>query len=1077
MKQNLLSFILLCALFIGVAHAQNRQVTGRVSSQTTGENLPGATVKVVGTSISTQTDGAGNYSISAPANGSLTITNVGFTSQTVQINNRSVVNVVLAEDETSLDEVIVVAYGTVKKSDFTGSATQIGEKELDKRPLSNPLVALQGAGPGIQTSAPGGAPGSSPTIRIRGIGSYSAGSGALIVVDGVPYDGGMSNINPSDVESITVLKDAATIAMYGSRGANGVIMVTTRKGKAGSPTLQASAQFGYNQNGVPNYNTVSAGEYYELMWQAYTNNMIYGEAKLPVDIARQIGSGLLPRNAAGNQVYNGKAYQDIVQFLGNYNAYDIPNNELVSVDGIFNPNAKFKYSDYKTWEEESTRNGKRTEYNVNYSGSSNNTDFFASANYLKDNGWSYRSSKERFLGRLNLNSQIKSWLKTGMNLSAGSHTDNNASSGDGINNPFYFSRGIAPIYPVYLRDPQTGNLILDANGEKRYDYGNFVADYGLNRIFNSGRHALAETMMNNDFGNREFINARAYLDINFLPWLTLSTTFSPDFTNTRGESYENTEVGDGAPAGRYSQGWTRSYSYTFNQILRANNTFGLHNLETLLGHEVYSYKYESIDGMRTGQGFDGMHVFSNFVDIASLTSGKTESTMESYFARANYNYNSRYYLSAMIRRDGNSKFHSDLRWNNFWSIGGAWRLDQEAFFQNENINLLKLRASYGVLGNADVGYYPYQATYGLYNNASESGSAMTSLGSSALTWETQKPFDIGVDFAFLDNRINGTLEYYHRNSDGLLFSVPQPYHNGGTTGGSFAINQNVGAATNKGIELSVNGQLIRKENFNWTLGINLTTIKNEMTKMPLETPEIVDGAYKRSVGHSMYDFWLRTYYGVDPDNGNALYLGLAENATFDPKYHKVIDRGNGVMDTVTSDHGTARLSYVGKSAIAPVYGSIVNTFNYKDFEFGFVLTYGLGGYAYDGQYAGLMSAGPTNGANLHEDLLGAWKNPGDVSLIPAMNTSRTGQTSALSDRWLRKRSYLNISSINLAYTIPSQYVSRIGVKNARLYASAENLYFWSAKKGFNPVGAFTGNTGNSTYTHARTINFGVNFGF
>lgn len=1083
MKQKLLSFVLLCALLVGVAYAQNRQVSGKVTSSSDGASVAGSTVTVVGSSVSTQTDGNGNYSISVPGNGSLRFSNVGFTSQVVPVNNRSTINVTLVSSETNLDEVIVVAYGTVKKSDFTGSATQIGEKELDKRPISNPLVALQGAGPGIQTSAPSGAPGSSPTIRIRGIGSYSAASTALTVVDGVPYEGGMSNINPADIESITVLKDAATIAMYGSRGANGVIMITTKKGKAGASQLNASAQFGFNQNGVPNYNTVNAGEYYELMWQAYTNGMIFPPdptKALPRDIARQIGSGLLPRNAAGNQVYNGVAYQDIVQLLGNYNAFNVANNELIDVNGKLNPNAQIKYNDFKTWEDESTRNGTRNEYNVSYSGGFNNTDFFASANYLKDQGWAFRSSKERYSGRVNVNSQINKWLKSGINITAGSHIDNNASTGDGINNPFYFSRAIAPIYPVYLRDPKTGDLVYDRNGEKRYDYGNFVADYGLSRPFNSGRHALAETMLNNDFGTREFINARAYLDINIMPWLTFSTTFSPDYQNTKAEGYENTEVGDGAPSGRYNQGWGRLFNYTFNQILRSNNTFGKHNLEGLLGHEYYSYKYESIYGMRTGQGFDDMLVFSNFANITSLSNGLSENTVESYFARANYNYDSKYYLSAMIRRDGNSRFKSDLRWANFWSLGGAWRLDKEEFFNNDKIDLLKLRASYGILGNADVGsFYPYQAAYSIYNNAGESGSAITNLGSNFLTWETQKPFDVGVDFSLFNNRISGSLEYYHRNSDGLLFSVPQPYHNGGTTGGSFSIDQNVGAMTNQGIEVSLTGNLIRKEDFNWNLTLNLTTIKNKITKMPVETPEIVSGAYKRKEGHSVYDYWLRSYYGVNPDNGYVLYKGLADGVEYkdtDPTF-KLVDNGNGGMDTLTTNHSAARLSFVGKSALPPVYGSVVNTFNYKNFEFGFVFTYSLGGYFYDSQYAGLMSVGPSNGANLHKDLLGAWKNPNDVSDIPAMNTNRTAESGALSDRWLTKASYLNLSAVNIGYRLPDQLISRLGVRTARVYASGENLFFLSARQGFNPVGGLTSPTGNGAYNHARTFNFGVNFGF
>lgn len=1087
MKQKLLSLFLALSCLIGSAFAQSRRVSGKVTSSEQGTGLPAVTVRISGQNQATQTDKKGEYSIEVPAGNSSTLifSLIGFQEVSRNVGDNNKINVSLQSSDKTLDEVIVVAYGTVKKSDFTGSATQIGAKELDKRPISNVLQALQGAGPGIQTATPSGAPGSSPTIRIRGIGSYSAGNGALIVVDGAPFDGGMANINPADVETITVLKDAATIAMYGSRGANGVIMITTKRGKEGKSDFNAQVQLGYNNNAVPNYNTVSPGEYYELMWQAYTNSLAYASSannRVPLDIARQIGSGLLPRNNAGQQVYNGKAYDDLVQLLGGYNAFNVANNQLVDVNGKINSGAQLKYIGAPSWEDAATRTGKRNEYGINYSKGFKSTDLYTSLSYLSDNGWGLRSSMDRFQGRINANTTITPWLKSGLNLAGASNKYNYASSDDGsINNPFYFSRAIAPIYPVYLHDPATGEIVNDVVGQPRYDYGNHVAEFGLSRPFNSGRHAIAEALKNQSKSSRDFISARAYLDVNILPWLTFNTTFSPDISNYREEGYENTEVGDGAPAGRYNQYWYREFNYTFNQILRANNIFGRHSLETVLGHENYMYKLEEISGRRTGQGFEGLYTFSNFSDISSLTSGLTEGTIESYFARANYNFDSKYYLSAMIRRDGNSRFTSNLRWENFWSLGAAWRLDKENFFKNDLTDLLKIRASYGKLGNADVGsYYPYQPGYSIgYNNASASGAILTSLGSPDLTWESQKPLDVGVDFSLLDGRINGSFEYYYRNSDGLLFSVNQPYHNGGTTSGSYSIQKNVGSVTNKGVELSLTGNLIRKPGFNWNLTFNLTTIKNKITKMPEETPEIVSSPYKRVVGRSIYDYYTREYYGVDAETGRALYLGLADGVTYDPENadFKLIEKGNGVIDTVTFNHNSARQNWLNKSALPPVYGSIVNNFSYKNFDFGFVMTYSLGGYFYDGQYAGLMSSGPSNGSNLHRDLFNAWKNPGDVSDIPLMDLNRTAQNGATSSRWLQKASYLNLSSVNMAYRIPDRLLDRIGLKRARVFASAENLYYWSGRKGFNPVGGLTGPTGNSAYTHARTINFGVNFGF
>lgn len=1079
MKQKLLSFIVLCTLIIGVAHAQNRTVTGKVTNSG-GEALPGASVQLAGSTNATQTNAEGQYTITVPQQGTLIVKSLGYAEQRTTLSSSNQVNFTLEELNHAVDEVVVVAYGSVKREDFTGSAVTVNSASIEKRPVSNPLVALQGAGPGVQTSTPGGAPGSSPTIRIRGIGSYSASSSPLYVVDGVPFDGGFANINPDDVESISVLKDAATIAMYGNRGANGVVMVTTKTGKGGRNTIDFRANFGVNQNGVPNYDVVDAGEYYELMWQAYTNNLTYGSSAIPIDIARQIGSGTLERNSNGLQVYNGATFQDIVQYLGNYNAFNVPNDQLVSVNGQLNPNAQIKYINAPTWEDEATRNGKRNDYNLTYSSSFGKSDIYGSFNYLDEQGWGHRSSLNRYQGRINGNSQLTKWMKIGLNLSAGSNLYNSPADGGGINNPFSFSRTIAPIYPVYLHDPSTGEIILNQLGERQYDYGNFVADYGLSRPYNSGRHAIAETMMNMDKSARDFVNARATIDFTILPWLTFSTNFTPDLMSSRAEGYENTEVGDGAPAGRYNQSWYRQFSYTFNQLIRTNNTFGKHNLIGTLGHEAYSYKNETISGLRQGQGFENFYVFSNFTDINSLSSGLTETSLESYFGRGEYNYDSKYYVSAMFRYDGSSKIPQINRWANFWSIGGAWRIDQESFFKNEYTDLLKLRASYGKLGNADIGSYPFQAGFGIgRNNGSYPGSALTSLGSPEILWESQYPLDIAIDFSFLKGRITGALEYYRKDSKGLLFSVPQPLHNGGNTGGGFSVDRNVGNMYNTGFEASVTGNLVRKPDFNWNLTLNATTLKNKITKMPEETPEIVSSPYKRQEGYSIYEYFTRTYYGVDPDNGRALYLGLQEDIEFDPSNvnHKLITNANGQIDTVTYDHNAARQDWIGKSALPTVYGSIVNDFSFKGIDFGFVITYSLGGYAMDGRYTSYMSSGPSNGSTLHRDLFGAWKNPGDQTDIPLMDLGRTAQNGAASTRWLEKADYINISNIYLGYRLPASVTNRIGINRAKLILNAENLSFWTARKGFNTLNGITGSAGAGTYNLARTINFGINFGF
>lgn len=1085
MKQKLLSTLLLCILFIGGSFAQNRVVNGRVTAQRDGNPISGVTIKVQGAEFATQTDQNGSYSITINNNGNvLVFSAIGFLEQRISIGTSTVINASLVESETSLDEVVVVAYGTVKKEDFSGSAVTISAKDLDKRPLSNPLSALQGSGPGVQTGSPSGAPGSSPTIRIRGIGSYSSSNSPLIVVDGIEFNGGMANINPDDIENISILKDAATTTMFGSRGANGVVMITTKRGKEGKSSLDVKAQFGTNTNVLPGYNTVNAGEYYQLMWQAMKNSYQYNSG-VPSDVAAQLASGLYGRNANGKQTYNNQTFDDLIEFVGNYNAFNTPNSELIGTDGSLNPNATLKYADDLNWLEQSSKTGRRNEYGITYNTGFKNSDIYTSLNFLDEEGWALRSDRKTYRARLNANTQINKWLKGGLNITGSHYSGNSPGTGTGIANPFYFARSIAPIYPVYVHDQNNGEYILDALGNRIFDYGNLSADYGISRPFNSGRHSIAENLWNQDKSSGDLITARTYFDVQLLPWLKFTTNLSADVYNTTSMSYDNTIVGDGAPAGRMYRDAYRTHNYLFNQLLQANTVIGDHSIEATAGHEYNYYKYSGFWGRRQGEGFENFYVFSNFTDITGLSESLSEKTLESYFLRTNYDYQKKYYFSGSLRYDGDSKIPAHNRWGIFWSVGGAWRMDQENFINDLSwVDLFKLRASYGALGNNafldsddDLIYYPYQMGYSISNNGSFSGAVLSNIGSADLKWEVQRPFDIGVDFGFLNNRITGTFEYYNKLGSDLLYEVNQPYHNGGTTDGSYSIFKNVGNMRNSGFEFSITGNIIRRENFNWNLTLNASTIKNKITKMPAETPEIVSSPYKRAVGHSMYDFYTRDFYGVDPDNGMALYRGVEDGVTIDPNADNYEENFKILgTDTLTYNQNYAKQGWIGKSALPKVYGSLSNQFSYKGFDLGFIMTYSIGGWAYDGQYAGFMSSGSTNGSNLHNDLLNAWQKPGDITDVPRMDLSRTNQHGATSSRFLKRADYFGLNSINMSYSIPETILGNTAIKRARVFASAENVFFVTARKGMNTFSGITGVQSTTSYSPARVINFGINFG-
>ncbi len=1075
-----LMFVLTVMFFACQVWAQ-KTITGKVTDEK-GDPISNVSVTVKGSSVGTVTNEQGSFSLTVPANSkALVFSSVGREIKEQTIGTANVIAVSLATSTQNLDEVVVVAYGSVKKADFVGSAATVNAKALENRTLSNPLNALVGAAPGIQTTVASGAPGSSPGVVIRGFGSLSIGNGPLYVVDGVIYDGGFSNLNTDDIENLTVLKDASSTALYGSRGANGVVMITTKKGRKGKQSVQFSVKMGRSNPAIPRYETVNAQEYYPLAWESYRNGLYFNTtvqgARIPLDSANMIASGTLPRYTtganAGRQIFRNGNFQDIYQVLGNYNPFNVGNTAIVGLDGKLNPNASLIYGNDLNWLEQATRTGTRNEYGVLYTSGTDKSDISASVNYLKEGGWGLRSDFERFSGRVNASVKPTTWFKTGLNLAGNRSRFNNAATG-GIVNAFYFARYIAPIYPVNLHAAGTGELILDALGNPQFDLGN---TNGYARPYNSGRHTIAEHLWNRDNDTRDVLSARSFAEVTFAPWLRATTNISVDITNNTNESYENPIVGDGLGSGRYSLGYTKTTSYTFNQILNANKSFGRHSFDALLGHENYSYKNIGTSGMRIGQSFDNIYMYSNFLTINSLSSAFSEARTEGFFSRLNYDYAGKYLISGSIRRDGNSKFSKDVRWSNFWSVGIGWRIDQEEFFKSSFVDMLKFRASYGAVGNSDgLGNYPYQAGYSIgWDNAAYTGVTASALGSPTLTWETQKPLDFGLDFSLFKGRLNGTVEYFIRNSSGLIFGVPQPYQNGGTASGNYTVSQNIGSMKNNGIEVSLTGNIVRSKDWNWSMTVNATAYKNEITKMPAVTPSVLSGSFRREVGHSIYDFWTRVWYGVDPADGQALYKGISATSTFDPAFDRVIAKAGGGNDTVTIDHNRALQTFTGHSALPDVFGSIANTVSYKNFDLSILLTYQLGGTVSDGVYGSLMSTA-TAGGTYHKDIYQRWQNPGDVTNVPRLDNQRTAQYGAGSSRFFTSASYLALTNISLAYRLPAAWLGKVKASNARIFITGENLHFFTKRKGMNVNGNFSGTTGDN-YDAARIISGGISVNF
>jgi TonB-linked SusC/RagA family outer membrane protein len=1046
MKKLLMLFSLLL-IATSFAISQTVQISGTVTGSEDGLPLPGVAVTVKGTTIGVSTDTNGRYQISAPATAQvLSFQFIGFETFEVAIAGQTTINVSLKPSILAVDEVIVVAYGTTKKSAFTGSAAQINSEKIEQRPITNITRAIEGAAPGIQMTSGGGAPGSSGDIRIRGFGSINASSSPLYVVDGTPYSGSISNLNPYDIESISVLKDAATTALYGSRAANGVILVTTKKGVRNRNDVQFRASQGYSGRAIPEYERVGPDEYMGLMWESYRNSMATGfSGTFDLPTANQRASGLV----AG---VNG-----IVDLL-RINPYNVANNQLLDADGVLNPAAELMYPEDLDWTDHIIRTGKRSDYALTLSGGTNRNDYFVSLGYTDDNGFAIKTDLERFTGRINVNAQPRDFFRTGLNLTANMTKSNFASTGSstGYVNPFFFTRTMGPIYPVYSHDPANGDYILDGSGNKVFSYLDVRGPSA-----SSGRHIVAETLWNDRLFKRNVLGARTYFDILFLDGFKFTVNGSIDLTAYNASSYENKLVGDGAPGGRGSRTNSLTTSYSLNQLLTYTRMFGKHSVDFLAGHENYDFEYNYFYSMRTGVVVDGISELVNFTTTSSVTSYTDFYRTEGYLSRANYNYDGKYFFSGSYRRDGSSRFYKDSRWGNFFSVSGAWRIDQETFAQNLTwLDILKLRASYGEVGNdAGISYYAYQALYDLgRNNAAFPGYIQNSLANNDLVWEASKTSDIGIEFGVL-NKISGSLEYFHRVSDNLLFSVPLP-----VSSGVLSQDQNIGTMYNEGVEAALSFNLIQNNNFSWVFDVNATTLKNKITKLPQE--EIISGTKKLLVGKSIYDYWLRTWYGVDPADGAALYV--ADNTT----------AATGIRilgtDTVTTDQNNALYEYHG-SAIPKVYGSFTNTLNFKGFTLSGMFTYQIGGKIYDAAYAALMHAG-NYGAALHTDMMKRWTADNTITNVPRLDNAKVTPYGAQSSRFLTDASFLNLKSITLSYNLPKELLQKITVQNAMVYVSGENLKLWNGRVGMDSQQAFSGVTSND-YSPARTITFGINVTF
>ena len=1046
MTQAKLSWVFAALLFsVASMYAQEKRITGTVVDQS-GIPLPGVNILVVGTTNGTQTDFDGNYSISASEGQTLLFTYLGLKDARKKVGTENTINVQMEDDTQALSEVVVVGYGTSRKEALTGSITQIKSEEISKRPISNLASALEGASAGITATASGGQPGSTQEIRIRGFGSFGASNDPLYVVDGIPTSGNLNNINPADIESLTILKDASSTAIYGNKAANGVVLVTTKSGKNQKGQVSLSVSTGIIDRGIPEYDRIDAFQYYPIMWEALRN------------------SNAVPGVATTDELNtaNQDASNSIFSVLG-YNPFNVANDQIVGTNGQLNPSASLLYNDFD-WEGAIIRTGIRKNADLSYQGGNEKITYYGSFGYLNEEGYLINSDFERFTGRVNISAQATDWLKLGTNF-AGTFSNSNQSNIGGSNsfrNPFGFTRGIGPIYPVFAHDPVTGEFIFDENGNRVYD----LIDNRPSAA-STGRHIVVERMNDRDFDELTTLNFKAFAEFKLYEGLKFTTNISYEDENFYNTFFWNKIIGDGAPDGLGFRQYERTKRIGFNQLLNYTKTFEDHNFEVLVGHETQELKIDDLNGTRQVQIADGNTELINFVNTTNLESVFDSEAEESYFGRLNYNYDGKYFLSGSLRTDGSSRFAPDNRWGTFWSAGASWIIDREDFMDSVDwVNQLKFRASYGEVGNKQgIGFYPSQATFELgNNNQAAPGILRSSLGAPDLVWEKTANYDIALEFGLFDNRLSGTLEYYNRKSIDLIFDVPVAPSNGFIQNPPDDdlpfIKENIGTLVNKGIEVSLTSEIIRNDNFGWGLTINASTLTNEFEKLPQE--EVLNGTKKFTVGKGLFDYWIRDWYGVDPSDGSGLFV--AE----DPELNGVrtID---GVA--VTPDSDNAKFHYAG-SVIPDLFGSVINNLRFKNFTLSSLFVYQIGGENLDFNYRGIMSVG-TYGEAKHVDILNRWQQPGDITDVPRMDANFTSEWNSTSDRWLIDSSFFNLRQITLTYDFNQKIMDKLGITSLNFYASAENVFSINARKGFNVQQEFSGNTSN-VYTPARIVTFGLN---
>lgn len=1164
MKKKLF-LMLSCLLCICFSVRAQISVSGRVTD-VNGHALVGATVAVEATSIGTITDANGKFVLNGVPSASsvLAFSFIGFTTQEIRVGDRTRFNISLTTSQASMDTIVAIGYGIARKAAFTGAATTVKSNIISTESNSTVTSALEGVVPGLQVSSVDGQPGLDMGIRLRGVSSTSQNSSnALIVIDGVPqlYPNALAAINPDDIQSITILKDASATAIYGSRGANGVILVTTKRGKEEKAKITLDTRMGFNylpRNIRPNL-MESAKDYYEFAWQSIYNSVRYGvngtsstggtfSTNVQNPNMSDAAAGLFASEHLFDYNGSGTAPGDFGEnALGNWMLYSVPGAiytptgsgttasatmtgaYLVNPDGKLNPQAQLlfpagSYSNYffnKPFSQQT---------NLSASGGTDKIDYFISGGVLTDPSYITGSSFSRYNVRVNVNAQLTSWLKVGDNTSFDYRNTESQATRYGRNpgtvsqNVFDWVDNGNPLVSLFARD-KSGNIIKNPDGSNKVvSQANMSYSPLGPTSFQNNPYDLPLLLKSDINNNKSYdINMVGYGTITFLKDFSFTGNLSYQRFSDQLMRYGNMLTGQSQNVGALGLYDNNTNVIDAQQLLNWNKDFGKNSVTAMAGHEYYqmwnqSLAYTSAYSLIndfTGSGNFTSRYNTGRAPFGSPGAGGDRVAMESYFGRVGYNYAGKYFFDGSVRRDGSSKFrYNDERWGTFWSAGLGWDLAAESFMQSAStwLNDLKLRASYGVIGNeSGISNYSGYQIWGFGANYQTSGNGtgvpasfnltQGAVPNTALTWENTHTFDAGVDFSLWSNRVNGSIDYYNKNTVNSVFSEPLAI----SLGQSSIIRNNAHLA-NRGYEVDLNVDIIRNKNFRWNVGLTGTHYRTILLSVPtgVGVPSLdgkftgaIDGwaangggstgaqtVYLRGAGMDYYNLYLFKYNGVDQSTG----LPLFQHTVTQQDHDKNMFTKDAVGSYVNTTNYTLANRYSFGSALPRWVGGVTTALFYKNFDLSAVLAYQMGGHFLSVEYGNGFYRSGGIGTGLSQDLFNnTWTPQRTHAKFPMVfyNGTENFTSGATIGSWaytnmaLFSASYLSLKNVTLGYTFNKIALQKLSIESLKIYITAENLLFFSAESGVDPRMSLVGGmeVGSGYYLPMSSTAIGLNVTF